>query len=241
MESKNIIIVLLLSTLSFFTSCKTNFNQDKKLIDNSNLITIKGRVIVQGTNSAPQGLTSINIKNKWAWKDESINAYGENEKVFANRRGYYKIKIEKGDTLVFIPNHIIYGRHSKDYTYIGLNKSQILNITIKEDKENYDSLLVDNPILKENLKRHLSSINPDRMVIVSGVIYSKKTLKPLKNVDVGYAFNNNTKGTSTHNLTNQNGEFKMSTPKGNLFTIRSLSKNPVHFYPQKDTIVKLYL
>ncbi|WP_254050359.1 hypothetical protein [Myroides sp. N17-2] len=205
------------------------------------MITIQGRVTVQGTDSVPLGLTSVNIANKWVWKDEELKAYGENKRVFVNKKGYYSIQIQKGDTLIFIPNHVIYGRGSAQYTFTNISESQTLNVEIKYNKEAYLKQIKDNPVLEMNLNRHIKQVNPEKLISVSGTIYSKKSNKPLKNVDVGSAFNNSTHGTGTFHLTNNKGEFHLNVPQGNMCSIIALSPNAINFYPQNDTIINLYL
>lgn len=204
-------------------------------------ILIQGRVTLLGTDSIPLGITSVNIKNKWVWKDENLEAYGENKRVFIDKEGYYKIHIQKNDTLVFIPNHILYGNNIDQYTYSNLNESQTLNVQIKKDTKSYEALTKNNPVLKANLEKHLKSIDLETLVTVSGTVYSKETHKPLKNVDVGSAFNNSTFGTGTYHLTDEKGEFKLQLHKGSLFSVLSLSQNSIGFYPKRDTIVNLYL
>ncbi|WP_158963478.1 hypothetical protein [Myroides fluvii] len=204
-------------------------------------IVIQGRVTLQGTDAVPLGITSVNIKNKWVWKDENLEAYGENKRVFVDKKGYYKIHIQKNDTLVFIPNHILYGNNIDQYTYSNLNESQTLNVQIKKDTNTYEALTKNNPVLKANLEKHLKDLDLETLVTVSGTIFSKETHKPLKNVDVSSAFNNSTFGTATYHLTDEKGEFKFQLHKGSLFSVLSLSPNSIEFYPQRDTIINLYL
>ncbi|KZE76168.1 MAG: hypothetical protein ACRCVU_19640 [Flavobacterium sp.] len=212
---------------------------NKKVQNNS--ILIQGRVTLVGTDSVPLGITSVNIKNKWVWKDDNLQAYGENKRVFVDKKGYYQIHIQKNDTLVFVPNHILYGGNIDQYTYSNLKESQTLNVQIKKDQKTYEALTKNNPVLKANLEKHLKDTDTETLVTVSGTIVSKETHKPLKNVDVGSAFNNSTFGTGTYHLTDEKGEFKLQLHKGSLFSVLSLSPNSIGFYPQRDTIVNLYL
>lgn len=238
-HSKLIITGILLCLLFTALQACNSLNNSTSVKTTSSFITIKGRVTVQGTDSVPLGLTSVNIANKWVWKDDELQAYGENKRVFVDKKGYYTIEIQKGDTLTFIPNHVIYGRDL--YTFPNLQESQTINIEIKYDKDAYQKQIKDNHELKANLDRHIKEVNPEKLVSVSGTIYSKKSNKPLKNVDVGSAFNNTTHGTGTFHLTNSKGEFHLKVPQGNLCSIISLSPNAIDFYPQNDTIINFYL
>lgn len=222
-------------------ACKSNTHTTRRVTDNNENIAIQGRILVQGTDSAPLGLTTINIKNKWIWKDESQKAYGENKRVFVDKKGYYKITIEKGDTLMVIPNHIIYGRDVSKYTFANLDKSQIIDIEVNKDEAGYQNLINSNEVLKSNIENLIKNVDPEQLVSVRGTIKSKKTNQPLKNVDVSSAFNNNVMGIGTYHLTDQLGNFDLKVPKGNLCSIQALSANAIRFTAQNDTIINLYL
>lgn len=222
-------------------ACKSNTHTTRRVTDNNENIVIQGRILVQGTDSAPLGLTTINIKNKWIWKDESQKAYGENKRVFVDKKGYYKITIEKGDTLMVIPNHIIYGRDVSKYTFANLDKSQIIDIEVNKDEAGYQNLINSNEVLKSNIENLIKNVDPEQLVSVRGTIKSKKTNQPLKNVDVSSAFNNNVMGIGTYHLTDQLGNFDLKVPKGNLCSIQALSANAIRFTAQNDTIINLYL
>ncbi len=235
---KNIVLLVIIAIiLSLLFACSFTLNTKIQ----NDYILIQGRVTLEGTDSVPLGITSVNIENNWVWKDDNLQAYGENKRVFVDKKGYYAIYIRKNDTLVFIPNHILYGSNITPYTYTNLQENQTLNVQIKKDTKTYESLVNNNPLLKANLDKHLKQVDIEPLVTVTGTIRSKKTNKPLKNVDVGSAFNNSTFGTGTYHLTNENGEFKIQLHKGNLFSVLSLSPNSIEFYPQRDTIVNLYL
>lgn len=237
---KSLYIKISTTLFAFILLCLTQVAcKSTKL--NTTGITIQGRVTVLGTESAPLGLTTVNIKNKWSWKDESLPAYGENKRVFANKQGYYKINIEKGDTLVIIPNHVIYGRDINKYTFVKLDKSQTINVEITEDKIGYQKLIENNPVLETNIINHIKNVNPEQLVSISGTIKSKKTNQPLKNVDVGSGFNNNVLGIGTYHLTDNKGNFNLRIPKGNLCSIQALSPNAIRFIAKNDTIINLYL
>lgn len=223
------------------TACKSNIHTTRRVADNNKNIVIQGRVLVQGTDSAPLGLTTINIKNKWIWKDESQKAYGENKRVFVDKKGYYKITIEKGDTLMVIPNHIIYGRDVSKYTFANLDKSQTIDIEVNKDEAGYQNLINSNEVLKSNIENLIKNVDPEQLVSVRGTIKSKKTNQPLKNVDVSSAFNNNVMGIGTYHLTDQFGNFDLKVPKGNLCSIQALSANAIRFTAYNDTIINLYL
>lgn len=237
------------SIFSFFligivlTACKTNSTHliVKSATNNDKNIVIQGRVLVQGTDSAPLGLTTVNIKNKWVWKDESQKAYGENKRVFVDKKGYYKITIEKGDTLVVVPNHVIYGRDTNKYTFANLDKSQTLNIELIKDEIGYQNLINSNEVLKSNIDNLIKNVNPEHLVSIRGTIKNKKTNQPIENVDVSSAFNNNVMGVGTYHLTDQLGNFHLKVPKGNLCSILALSANPLRFTAQNDTIINLFL
>ncbi|EHO13120.1 hypothetical protein HMPREF9714_00954 [Myroides odoratimimus CCUG 12901] len=224
--------------LLLIMGCKS-LDKTPQLADNK--ITIQGRVTVKATDSVPLGLTTMNIKNKWVWKNQELQVYGENERVFVDKKGYYKIQIEKTDTLVLIPNYIIYGRDTAAYTFTDFTKDEILNISVEPKNKEYEAQVKNNPTLKNYLDKHVQTVDPEKLITIKGNIYSKKTQKPLKNVDVGSAFNNNTEGTGTYHLTDTNGAFSIKVPKGSMCSVWSLSPNVIRFYPQNDTIVNLYM
>lgn len=237
---KHLFVLLLLTLVPL--ACKSPVQPNtasQKLNDNN--IVIQGRITVKGTDSAPQGLTTVNIKNKWAWKDASLPAYGENKRVFANKHGDYKITIEKGDTLVIVPNHVLYGRDTSPYTFVNLDKSQTLNVEITEDQMGYQKLIENNPVLEANIQNHVKNVDPEQLVSVSGTIKSKKTDLPLPNIDVSSGFNNNVLGIGTYHLTDSKGHFNLKVPKGNLCSIQALSPNAIRFTAQNDTLINLYL
>lgn len=239
-QSKKLLLLSFITLLLF--ACKAPILSNKASVQQrDNNIVIQGRVTVQGTASAPLGLTTINIKNKWAWKDMSLPAYGENKRVFANKEGYYKITIEKGDTLVVVPNHIIYGRDNSNYIFSNLDKNQTINVEITKDEVGYQQLIENNPILETNIKNHITNVNPEQLVSVSGTIKSKKTGMPLSNIDVSSGFNNNVLGIGTYHLTDNKGNFNLKVPKGNLCSIQALSPNAIRFTAQNDTIINLHL
>ncbi|MCC9041961.1 hypothetical protein LNQ81_04500 [Myroides sp. M-43] len=229
----NISLTIAFILLMLTTSCGFN-----------NSIIVKGKVTLENTSTPPLGITTMNIKNKWQWKNDTLNAYGDNVKTYVNKKGYYKIKIQKGDTLVLIPNSILYGRNNKKYTYSNITKSKTLDIQVTQDSlaiNNYLKLFSKYPELELNFKKNLQDSDPDTLIQVSGHIYSKKTNRPLKNVDIGPAFIDNTLGIAFYHLTNNKGEFSITIPKGNILSILALSKNSVHLSPKNDTIINLSL
>lgn len=236
--TKSQIIYCLLLTIGLIIGCKS-VTAPSKLTDNK--ITIQGKVTITGTDSVPLGLTTMNIKNKWVWKDQALQVYGENERVFVDKKGYYKIQIDKTDTLVLIPNHIIYGRDLTAYAFTGFTKNQTLNISVESKTQEYKAQIKDNVKLRSYLDKHLQTVNPEKLITIKGNIYSKKTQKPLKNIDVGSAFNNNTEALGTFHLTDSNGGFNIKIPKGNMCSIWALSPNVIRLYPQNDTIINLYM
>lgn len=240
-------ILLLLTIIISVMACKKEQTPVKNSpLPDTNLdgtITIQGRITVEETNLPPKGITSVNIKNKWKWKDDSIDPpfYGENEKVYADKNGFYSITINKGDTLVVIPNQNLYESYKK-HIYTNLQHNQVLNIHIKEDKNKRNRIKKEKPIVYESLMKHVSEADPEDLITVSGIVYSKESNKPLKGINVSLGFLTNTNDVATYRLTDKNGQFTITSPKNNLISINGLYyPNSVFFYPAKDTVVNVYL
>lgn len=257
---KSIIILILTSILSLFIfmSCQdkqlntTEQPQQNTCLENlDGTITIQGRITVKNTQKAPIGVTTVNIKNKWAFskditkflKEESAQktiAYGENERVFVNKNGNYNITINKNDTLSVIPNSYLY-KTPEDIT--GLTKSQTLNIELE--------LLPPDVLLEfekhstigyKALSLFLQNVNPDSLVTVSGTIYKSTTGTPSENVYVTSGFLNNTyKGSMSFHYTDKYGQFSMKVPKNTPITIDPFRPSYINFIAKNDTVINHYL
>lgn len=232
---KHLQILILLSLAAI--ACKNkNYNQANP--DGS--ITISGKVTVAETGKPPLGITTMNVANKWVWQDPELNAYGDNEKVYVDKQGQYSITIQPGDTLMLIPNPLIYGR-KKRYLYTGFKHNQTLDIQVKEDAKSYAKLQKELPEAYENLQKHIQQSDPEQLITVSGTVISETTNRPVYRTMVSVGFVTNTKGTGTYHLTDKEGKFSIQLPKGNLLSINGLMPNSVQLYPQSDTVVQIKL
>ncbi|MDM1412125.1 hypothetical protein HX038_15420 [Myroides odoratimimus] len=213
-------------------------------------ITIQGRVTLKGNKKVPLGVTTINVKNKWAFskditkflKEESPQktiAYGENKRVFINKEGYYKITIDKNDTLAIIADKYLY----KQPKYItGLTKNKIINVELEPlNLEVVQNFGKKNPSAYKIYYEFLNTVNQDSLVTISGIISNQKTKTPLENIYITTSFINNTTGSSVFHFTDKHGQFSMKTPKNSLVTINNLSSKSNVFKAKNDTIINLYL
>ncbi|MDM1398200.1 hypothetical protein HX049_13590 [Myroides odoratimimus] len=252
-----ILIITCVVSLFIFLSC-----QDKQLNTTEQLqpstclenldgsITIQGRITVKNTNDAPLGVTSVNIKNKWAFskditkfiKEESPKktiAYGENERTFINKNGYYHITINKNDTLSIIPISYLY-KTPKDIT--GLTKSQILNIELEPlPQKVLQDFEKNSPIGYKTLSLFLQNVNPDSLVTVSGTIYKSTTGTPSENIYVITDFLNNTKRGASLRFTDKHGQFNIKVPKNSSITIDPFQPSYINLIAKNDTVVNLKL
>ena len=240
------ILALLLSLFSCQTSNTSRLNVSKKTtnvkpqnIDGS--ITIQGKVTIKGTDTPPLGITTMNVSNKWITKVDNQIIHGENQHVYVNQQGYYSITIEKGDNLVLIPNPFLYKDFS-NYSYTNLQESQVLNIQVEEDFDKLIELEKNNPLIAENLRKHLNEANVDTLIQIAGRVYNQKTMKPLQKVVVSPSFLLNTKNIGTYHLTDKRGQFFLTVPKNKEIIINPLStKSSITFSAKQDTIVDIYL
>lgn len=219
---------------------KDNINEPIKQTNNDGSITIQGKVTVKDRDYPPIGLTTMNIKNKWSFVKElkSQTAYGENERVFVNKDGYYRITIDKNDTLVLLPPDILY---KKPNFFTGFTHNQTLNIELEETPERYISQrkqYQNNGF--EIFEKHISKINPDKIVRVAGRITSSNTHEPLVNKDISLLYQNNTNNTSIHHLTDSLGQFFIETPENSQIIIDAFNLRK-HFFITQDTIINLEL
>lgn len=229
---------LLLITL--LLACKpTSLSQSISTTSLNDSITITGRVVIEGSESPPQGLVTINIKNSWNWADKNIK--GENKRVYANKEGYYFIKIRKRDSLVLLANTKLYKRVSSHET-ASLIKDQTIDFKLIKNQEKLEKTK-QNPKVYANLLKHLNNVDPEKLVTVSGCVLNRKTNKPIKSVLVMQPWVHNTDNYLTFHLTDSLGKFSIRVPKGDLVTINSLAQESqrVILYPQRDTILNITL
>ncbi|MEC4115093.1 hypothetical protein VSO92_13390 [Myroides pelagicus] len=255
--NKTLILTIYFILPIFLFSCQ---EQKKETTENSNLIsvekntdnkiTIQGKITLKGSQKAPLGVTTMNVKNRWAFKKDITKflkepspkktiAYGENERVFVNKDGYYKITINKNDTLQLISTPYLY-KYTKQIT--GLNKSQTLNIEIENlPLESLESFKKEYPLGYKIFYNYLNQVNPDSLITVSGTIFSSNTKIPLENIDVATSFLYNTRGSNTFHFTDKNGQFNIKAPKNSHILINGMKSNYTDFIAKKDTIIHLYL
>lgn len=241
MKAIHIFISLIL--LGLLLSC--NKLQHKK-IDNytsltpANTFTIRGQVIVEGSNIPLKGLNIVNIKNRWKHFIKQANIGGENERVFVNTQGYYEISVKKGDTIIFSPNEFIYKTSFPNYIVTNFDKDMIVNFQVQIDSTRYKERVKSFPEVKEKLDYFLNNINPDKLYTIQGIIKDKHTKKPLKNIIVSSNFDSNTNRISTHNLTDEYGYFSMTYPENQTITISPLiPEKRLDLQAIKDTLIEI--
>ncbi|MCC9043581.1 hypothetical protein LNQ81_12945 [Myroides sp. M-43] len=247
---KYTITLLVILSLTIF-SCQKTMNDNKLTtatisnVTDQNLdgtITIQGFVTVKGTNTAPLGITTMNISNKWTWLDKDYQEYGENQRVYIKKDGYYNITINKGDTLVLIPNQYLY-KDFTNYTYTNLTQNQILNIEIEQDLPKMKDLEKNNERVYNNLQKHIkNSGNTDKLITVSGIVYSKETKQPLKDIIILTEFSVNTNGIGSFHRTDSIGQFSLRVPQNKKIAVNPLSyTNSIRFSAEKDTVANIIL
>lgn len=257
MKTKIILIITCIVNLFIFLSCQEKQlntieqSQPSTCLENlDGSITIQGQITVKNTDSVPLGVTTVNIKNKWDFskditsflKKESPTktiAYGQNKRVFVNKQGYYKITIDKNDTLAIIPDKYLY-KQPKQIT--GLTKSQILNIELEPlPQKVLQDFEKKNPSAYQNYYNFLNTVNQDSLITISGIVSKKKTKTPFENV---YILNNylyNTEGASSFHFTDKHGQFNIKAPKNNRIVITANMTNYIEFTAKNDTVINLYL
>lgn len=247
-----ILIVINVITLFILFSCQNkevnNHLDSQSILNQENsdgTITIKGRITLKGTQHPPLGINTMNIKNKWSYSKDitkSSNtkkkiALGENQRVFVNKDGYYKITIDKNDTLVLIPAPYIYKR-PKQIT--GLTQNQTINIELELLPLNtIQDFEKENPLGHKTFIHQLKDAKPDSLVTVSGTIYKTNSTIPLKNIPIATSFVSNTNGVTTFHLTDDHGLFTIQLPKNSHIVINGMNANYNAFVVKKDTVVNL--
>ncbi|MFD0700122.1 hypothetical protein [Myroides pelagicus] len=247
-------IFLIKCVLIFLFSCQQDKMQEnlnsKTNYTNENLdgtITIQGIVTLKGSNKPPLGVTTMNVKNKWNYTKDFTSAtskrkktaFGENKRVFVRQDGYYSITINKYDTLVLIPTPYLY---KKPKNFIGLNKSQNLNIELEPLPLNViQEFQKENSLGYNTFYNQLKTINPDSLITISGSVYNSITKKPLENIPITTSFIINTNGASTFHLTNRYGQFTINTPKKSHIVINGIDRNYIDFIAKNDTVINLNL
>lgn len=251
MNTKTLLTICLI-TLFFLFSCKDKTQsialEPKQTTDLENIdgsITIQGRVTIKGTNKSPLGITTMNNKNQWFFTKDLTKpsatkkkiALGENQRVFVNKEGYYRITINKNDTLALIPAPYLY-KQPKLIT--GLTKSKVVNIVLEAlPLEVVRDFEKKSPLGYNAFVNQLKDIDTDTLVTVSGTIYNKDSSSPLKNIPVTTSFVSNTDGVSTFHLTDKYGQFTIKVPKNSHIVINGMAKNYNDFVAKNDTIINL--
>ncbi|MEK6494820.1 hypothetical protein [Myroides odoratimimus] len=257
MRTKVILIITCVVNLFIFLSCQDKqLNTKEQPQTNSCLenldgsITIQGQITVKNTDNAPLGVTTVNIKNKWAFskditkflKEESPRkkiAYGQNKMAFVNKQGYYKITIDKNDTLALIPDKFLY-KQPKHIT--GLTQNQIINIELEPlPQQIIQDFEKKNPSAYQTYYNFLNTVNQDNLITVSGIVNKKKTKTPLENIYIVNSFLYNTEGASSFHFTDKYGQFSLKSPKNSQILITDGHSNHIDFTAKNDTIINLYL
>ncbi|MHC5201471.1 hypothetical protein ACYSNV_04520 [Myroides sp. LJL119] len=239
------ILFTLLTLISLPLSCNLKWSEkqlNKPFIQNiDGTITIQGRVIDPITNLPPEGITTINISNKWKWlvKIPGVPKNGENEKVFLDKKGFFSITINKEDTIQVLPTKLLYQTNLHNYKITNLKNNQILNFTVKRDSTIYKEVLKSDPRAKEILATYLSQSNPEKIITISGTIASKITQKPIANASVGVFGINNITGAMTFHMTDNYGQFSMQVPKNSIFILNPATPQSKYFKVTNDTVINI--
>ncbi|MHC5310950.1 peptidase associated/transthyretin-like domain-containing protein [Myroides sp. LJL116] len=243
---KKIYYLLSLCIIGLILACnnQSTKNKENKDILTTNLdgtITIKGRVLVQETNQPPKGINTINISNKWKFEIKERGVKGENQRVYLDKNGYYQITIEKGDTMQFIANNIIYKQSLIHYKVADFTKNSTINFTVKTDSTPYLDGISKFPQAKPLLDKFLNDTDPEKTFNFSGTIINKETNKPINGLPIFINYHQNTIGTTAHHLTNEQGEFKLNVPYNTLlrFSASNSPNRTQKIYVTKDTIANI--
>lgn len=241
-------ISIAILSLTLLISCNyinqtTKYSSDiKDSINLNGSITIQGRLTLIGTNNPPTGVNTVNISNKWVSRNNRTKLKGINQRVYVDKKGYYSITIEKGDTLVLIPNNLFYKTSIPNYTLANLNKNKTINFTLIPDSTNYKKLIQQRSELTERILENLHLIDTDTLLTITGIINNKETMKPLQNIDIVELGVPNTTGSVSHTFTDIQGYFKITVPKNSNIMINGFNlQSRLHFFPTRDTIINLKL
>lgn len=237
---KTLILNICLLLIFLIIACKPVSIPTSTLYTSKNdSIIIRGQITVENSGLPPQGLVTINIKNSWKWANGKIK--GENNRVFANKKGEYEIHIKKGDTLTLIANTKLYKREAI-HTTNALYQSQNIDFQLTKNNEALENTK-QNFTVYNNLIKHIKNVNPDSLITIKGTVINRYSKKPIKSVLIMQPWVYNTDNYLTFNLTDSLGKFSMQIPKEDLITINSLDKESqrIILYPKKDTIVNIVL
>ncbi|MHC5354714.1 hypothetical protein ACYSNX_11180 [Myroides sp. LJL115] len=233
---KTIINIIPMLFAGLLLSCTNSIDNNLR----SNLdgtITIQGRVLVEGTNTPPQGINTLNITNRWIDSNK-----GENEMAYIDKKGFYRITIQKGDTLKLMPNYLIYKKRIHKHTITDLHKNQIINFTVHLDSTVYKEIIQKSPNSKKKLDKLLNNINPNKLISISGTVLNKNTGKPIVGLPISPISIENAKGLGSFNLTNEYGQFSIRVPQNISVGFNTLHENrSTYVTASKDTILTLTL
>ncbi|MHC5354569.1 hypothetical protein ACYSNX_10405 [Myroides sp. LJL115] len=241
---KNIIFLLSLCSIGLILACSNLTSMDTKEELTTNLdgsITIQGRVLVKETNQPPSGITSVNIANRWKFEIKDRRVKGENEKVFVDNNGYYRITIQKGDTIQLIPNNLIYKQITPNNKITGIEKNSTINFTLQTDSMPYLNGIKNYPHTKARIDRFLNETNPEEILTVSGIVKDKETGKLVKGLAIYVRFQHNTRYINTHHLTDEYGQYTLNVPyNSNLsFEAANYPKRTQELTVFKDTVANI--
>lgn len=204
-------------------------------------LTIQGRVLVKETNQPPTGITTVNIANKWKFEIKERGIKGENEKVYVDKNGYYRITIQKGDTIQLIPNNLIYKEITPNNKITGIEKNSTINFTLQTDSMPYLNGVRNYPHMKAKMDSFLHATNPEKILTVSGIVTNKETGKPIKGLAIYVLFQHNTRYINTHHLTDEYGQYTLNVPyHSNLsFEAANYPKRTQDLTVIKDTVANI--
>lgn len=241
---KNSIFFLSLFTISFFIAC-TNYPTTTESSNNSltsnvdGTITIQGKVSVYGSDLPPVGISSVTIANKWVFESKNKMVKGDNEKVYIDKNGFYRITINKNDTIKLVPSYLFYKTNLPQYALSNLDKSQVINFTVYPDSTAFKNVYNYSTKARVRLEKFIKNASIDTLVTVAGTVTNTKK-KPLINLPVSASFLTNSMGVGTYHTTNEAGQFIIVVPKNTPIRFNPLSRSrTAEVLATQDTIINI--
>ena len=244
---KNIKNLLSLSLIGLVLSCQqapSSLNNSQEVLKTNldGTITIQGRVLVAQTNEPPIGVNSIDITNRWVYSNKEKNLKGDNEKVYIDKNGYYRITIQKGDTIKLNTFQYLYKTNLPQYSLTNIESNSIINFTINTDSTVYKRIEKVSPEAKASLDQFIAEANPEKLVTIAGTVKDKSTHLPLTNLLITISYIQNSRGMALFHLSDEQGNFSITVPQKATLQFNPWSKTRYfEISSTKDTVVNILI
>ena len=244
---KNIKNLLSLSLIGLVLSCQqapSSLNNSQEVLKTNldGTITIQGRVLVAQTNEPPIGVNSIDITNRWVNSNREKNVKGDNEKVYIDKNGYYRITIQKGDTIKLNTFQYLYKTNLPQYSLTNIEQNNILNFTIDIDSTVYKRVEKVSSEAKVSLDQFIAKVNSDKLVTIAGTVNDKSTNLPITGVLITIPYIQNSRGIVLYHLSDEQGNFSITVPQNATLKFNPRSKTRYfEISSTKDTVVNILI